>query len=355
MNFGLQKKRKAESAVKIRVIAFTAKGRLLAVRLTEGLRALGQEAAAYAKQGEDGLAESGPLSEWTKAAFSDADGIIFVGACGIAVRACAPYVQDKFHDPAVIVIDDCAKFCISLLSGHVGGANRLALEAAEICGATPVVTTATDVNGRFAVDVWAKENGLQIADRAAAKKISSVLLEGGSVGACTRFGGEIPLPSPLPDGVEERESGEVGFCVTLDETDSPFRETLHLVPRRVILGIGCRKDTPPEMLETAVRKALEEEKISLRAVQAVCSVDLKAREKALLMFCEKYSLPFTTYSSERLANLEGDFSASEFVKKITGVENVCERAAMAGGGERLLFRKKKYPSVTVAASWSRKK
>ena len=133
------------------------------------------------------IAEGG-LSAWTGAEFQRSDALIFVGACGIAVRAIAPFVQDKFHDPAVLCVDEAGTFVIPLLSGHVGGANRLAEFVAGGIGAVPVVTTATDVERKFAVDVFAKDHGLVITDRVLAKRISADILAEEPVGVFSDFG-----------------------------------------------------------------------------------------------------------------------------------------------------------------------
>ena len=129
----------------------------------------------------------GGLSEWTKGGFSADDALIFVGACGIAVRSIAPYVRDKFQDPAVVCVDEAGQFVIPLLSGHVGGANRLAEMVASGIGAVPVVTTATDVEKKFAVDVFAKDHGFVITDRKLAKEISADILAGEPVGVFSQI------------------------------------------------------------------------------------------------------------------------------------------------------------------------
>ena len=112
-----------------------------------------------------------PLNDWAREMFASMDALIFIGATGIAVRAIAPLVQDKFYDPAVLVMDELGQFCILLLSGHVGGANELAETISQLTGSQAVITTATDVNHQFAVDVFARKNGLKIADRELAKEI----------------------------------------------------------------------------------------------------------------------------------------------------------------------------------------
>ena len=134
------------------------------------------------------------LRDWTGRRFAQSDAIIFIGACGIAVRSIAPFVSSKKTDPAVVVIDEQGKFAISLLSGHIGGANELTEEISNLLHATPVITTATDINNKFAVDVFAKTNGCYISDMTMAKEISAALVNGNSVGFASDFPwvGEIP-------------------------------------------------------------------------------------------------------------------------------------------------------------------
>ena len=156
--------------MKLAVISFTRRGEDVCEKLTNAMKAAGAECCGYTgrKTGNAGLALqtiSETLAEWTGQQFAACDGLIFIGAAGIAVRLIAPYLKDKLTDPAVVVVDEAGKFAISLLSGHVGGANRLAEQTAALLNAVPVVTTASDVRGRTAIDVWAADHGLVITDR----------------------------------------------------------------------------------------------------------------------------------------------------------------------------------------------
>ena len=138
------------------------------------------------------------LADWTRKQFSQADCLVFVGACGIAVRAIAPFVKDKFADPAVLVIDEQGRFCISLLSGHVGGANAFANLCAQALGATPVITTATDLNHAFAVDVFARKNNLVISDMELAKEMAALLIRGKTIAWGAGEGFVFPKEQTIP-------------------------------------------------------------------------------------------------------------------------------------------------------------
>ena len=168
--------------MKVALICFSLTGQQTGERLCRGLEAAGMTAELDKKSKYllDSIQIS--TSAWAGEKFSDSDALIFIGATGIAVRSIAPYVASKKSDPAVLVVDECGKFVISLLSGHLGGANELALKTAEILEAIPVVTTATDLHHRFAVDVFAKKNHLYFTEREAAKQISAAVLDGKQVG-----------------------------------------------------------------------------------------------------------------------------------------------------------------------------
>ena len=183
--------------MKVALICFSLTGQQTGERLCRGLEAAGMTAELDKKSKYllDSIQIS--TSAWAGEKFSDSDALIFIGATGIAVRSIAPYVASKKSDPAVLVVDECGKFVISLLSGHLGGANELALKTAEILEAIPVVTTATDLHHRFAVDVFAKKNNCNIFNMKAAKEVSAALLAGKKVG----FYSEFPVEGELPEGL----------------------------------------------------------------------------------------------------------------------------------------------------------
>lgn len=298
-----------------------------------------------------------PLNDWAREMFAAMDALIFIGATGIAVRAIAPFVQDKFYDPAVLVMDELGQFCIPLLSGHVGGANELAETISRLIGSQAVITTATDVNHQFAVDVFARKNGLKIADRELAKEISAELLTGRKVGFFTDFLWNGTLPKGLCEG--QFRDRNIQITINTDslkdrsETCSGEKDILRLVPPVIILGIGCRKGTPAGQIQAAIHQLLKEQNLHPLSIAAVATIDLKKEEPGLLAAAEALQIPVICYSSEELAAVPGDFAESAFVKQITGVGNVCERAALKAARERggyLVCHKTVYDGVTVAAA-----
>lgn len=275
--------------------------------------------------------------------FTQYDALIFVCACGIAVREIAPYIKDKATDPAVLVMDDRGKFVIPVLSGHIGGANRLAETVGELTGALSVITTATDGARRFSCDKWATEHGCAISSLELAKEISAAVLTGDVCAAS-----EYELPERLPAGLAAGETGELGIYIGI-HVNEPFRRTLRLIPRIVTLGIGCRRGTAEEDISAAVSQVLEKNKIDARAVSRIASIDVKRDEEGLVSFAKKLGVPAVFYSAQELCEVPGEFAESEFVRQTVGVGNVCERAAAAAGG-RLIVKKTALNGVTVAAA-----
>ena len=308
----------------ISIICFSLTGFQTALKLQEGLNAQGYHTELYKKSKylEDSVTES--TGNWTAEHFQKDDGMIFVGACGIAVRSIAPQVASKKSDPAVLVVDECGQFVISLLSGHLGGANALTLETAEILEAQPIVTTATDLHKRFAVDVFAKKNGCEIFFMKAAKEVSAALLAGESVG----FYSEFPFEGSLPEGT----APEIGVAVTIHPSCLPFAFTTQVVPPAVTLGMGCRKNKETEVILREAENCLREADIYRQAVGNLASISLKKDEPGLNALAEEWKIPFITYTEEELKEVEGEFTPSAFVRTITGVENVCERSAVLASG-----------------------
>lgn len=284
-----------------------------------------------------------PSPDFYETAFQNSDALVFVGSCGIAVRKIAPYVRSKQTDPAVVVMDELGKFAIPILSGHIGGANALAETLAGKLGAIPVITTATDINFKFSPDAWAAENGCEISSLAMAKAVSAAILEG-DVPLCSDF----PIVSQLPGGVIGGNSGEIGIAITCRQ-DAPFSKSLRLIPPVLHLGIGCRKGVEAETIRQAVDRVLSDSNLDCRAVKHAASIDLKAEEPGLLQFCRERKLPVSFYSGEELKAVPGEFTPSEFVRGVTGVDNVCERAALLGA-EKLIVKKTALDGVTVAVA-----
>ncbi len=339
---------------KVAIISFTEHGSKIAKKVQgvlcgEGSRVLVSEKYKDAKKT---LSES--LSDWTKRQFEEQDAIIYVGAVGIAVRAIAPYIESKVKDPAVLVIDEKGQYCIPILSGHIGGANELTRLISEKIGARAVITTATDLNHKWAVDVFAGRNGLWISDMTKAKEISAGIIAGKQVSvyidaSCGKIEGT------MPKELRRYQMGKSPDIAIGVRKNPLWKDTLYLVPKVVVLGVGCRKGAEPEWIEEKVRQVFSQEEIFLESICRVSSIDLKKDEAGILGFCKKYGLEYVTFSAQELRDAEGEFSGSDFVRKITGVDNVCERSAVCGSGGKLITNRQAECGVTVAAAmkkWS---
>ena len=311
-------------------LAFTAKGEALAHRLAEALP------GSVSRCGGDVT-----LKGWTTEHFAQDEALIFVGAVGIAVRAIAPHCRSKATDPAVVVVDEGGNFAVPLLSGHLGGANALARALAKACGAVPVITTATDVNGLFAVDLWAKAQNCAVLEPERIKHVSGALLAGQTV----RYWSPWPVAGETPAGVKKADAPEAAdFALTL----TPQGEALHLVPRIGVLGVGCRRGTTARQLEEAFAAFCAASGLSPAAVCAAASIDLKKDEPGLAAFCKAHGWPITFYPADELRAVPGQFTPSAFVASVTGVDNVCERSAVKASGGMLLLPKTAGGGVTLA-------
>lgn len=348
--------------MKIAMICFTLTGLQTAERIRSAFLLQKSETIEIfvkSKYLENSIRES--IGEWAGKQFEEKDVLLFIGATGIAVRSIAPYVTSKKTDPAVLCVDECGTYVISLLSGHLGGANDLALFIAKKIGAIPVVTTATDLHGRFAVDVFAKKNNCSIFYMKAAKEVSAALLAGEKVGFYSEMEYDLPLPEGLipcdrygkplkhvwksekdvsdgASGSEERIA--IGIAVTVSKNVRPFAQTAVVVPKVLVMGIGCRKGKEAEGVKAAALACLNRGNYYKEAVCMISSIDLKKEESGILSLAEEWKIPFLTYTEGELLSVPGDFTASAFVKKITGVDNVCERSAILGAGMGSLLQKK---------------
>ena len=328
--------------MKLAVLAFTKRGCHTARTAAGVLNASECRMFAPSKFGQPDFEDyQPPLGEFVGPIFRWADAILFIGSTGMAVRGIAPWVRDKKTDPAVLVMDEMGQYAISLLSGHIGGANRLTRILAEAMGAQPVITTATDREGRFSVDEWASRNGLHISSMEAAKAVSAAILEGDVPLLC-----DYPIASPLPRGIVPGEKGTIGIYIGWRDC-APFEITLRLVPKVLNLGIGCRRGTPEEKISEAVKRILGP--IPLEAIFTASSIDLKKDEAGLLDFCAHRNIPIVFYTAAELNQVSGVFPASERVSRVTGTDNVCQRAAMVGA-KTCIIEKTAMDGVTLAVA-----
>ncbi len=336
--------------MKISLIGFSRRGCDLAKEVAKVAEILnGHECKVYSKTSAEvtgTIKVEGPTSKWTEEAFKDSDAIVYVGATGIAVRYIAPYIRNKTVDPAIICMDERGQFVISLLAGHIGGANGLAKEIAEGIGATPVITTATDVNGKFSVDTYATKKNMHIGSMSIAKDISSILVDDKRVGLST----DLQINGDIPPELDLNGDEDVGIFISYSNKKGPFKSNLKLTPRCHVLGIGCRRGTPMERIEQLVNDVLSENDISMKSIRAIASIDLKSDEEGLLEFSRSIGIEPVFFTSDELNALpDMGFTPSQMVRSVTGVDNVCERSAVAASNKGdIVIKKTAKDGVTVA-------
>lgn len=299
-----------------------------------------------------------PVGNWARKQMEEKNALLFVGACGIAVRAIAPSLTDKLHDSPVLVMDEKATYVIPILSGHVGGANELAHRIGEKTGAEPVITTATDINQAFAVDVFAKRNGLSIENKDGIVKVSSKILAGLSVTMSIETGHtttkkDCATRNHLPDAIQlipYPPTEAVDIVITSEE--GTFDTTILLKPKEYIIGLGCKKGKSLEEIQNFIQKKTEELGIKNQEIFALASISQKSKEPGILTWCQKERIPFFTYTAEELQKVEGSFQSSAFVKEQVGVDNVCERAALKAcqEGGYLISSKHAEHGMTIAVA-----
>ena len=304
------------------------------------------------------------LAPQVAAAFRQYDALIFIMATGIAVRMIAGSLKSKLEDPAVLVLDEEAQHVISLLSGHIGGANELTRELAASLGADPVITTATDVQKKLAVDVAAARLALRPSPKEQIKRFNSAVLDDAAIryvidenlarasfykkrlddmGLTALFGRELPS-----------KEGLTAF-ITADE--SVRREdVICLVPRRLVAGIGCRRGTEMSEIRAALEAALTKIGRSIADVSLLASTEAKADEAGLLALSAKLKRDIRFHSNEKMQETIDAYGLSEspFVKENIGIGNVAEAAALGSvPAGRLALAKTRFEKVTVALVWEK--
>ena len=319
------------------IICFTENGKKVTEKLIGELRAHNIDNVKGCVFGDTGGSEvmekpDVPPAVFVKNEFDKGHALIFIGAVGIAVRMISGCVNDKLKDSPVIVIDDNGTFVIPILSGHAGGANKLAVMLAKLLDAIPVLTTSTDVNSAFSADVFAAENRLAIKNRDGIKRVSAKAIEG----------------KPVTVSIKDYPPKDAVDIIIADETDREY--SLLLSPQKHVIGIGMKKDKGEGYVEKFILSVLKDNNIDICDVYALATIDLKENEPSLRSFSQKYRIPVITFEASVLERAEGDFASSSFVRETVGVDNVCERAAVlaAGPGSELSVHKTVGEGITLA-------
>ncbi len=280
----------------------------------------------------------------------DAENIICIMATGIVVRAMASLLEDKKTDPAVVVLDEKGKYAVSVVGGHLGGANALAQEIADYLGAYAVITTASDVQGKIALDLWAREKNLYIEDFEKLKKLSSRIVNDNKIKVCSDY--------PCD---EERMPDEFIMVKSKDESDIIISHrllestALFLRPGNLFVGIGCNRGTSSEEIEEMTRSVFEKERLSFHSIRSIATIDLKKDEQGLIDFAGANNINIEFFSKDHLndAALKHKIEKSEAVKAATGAVAVAEPAAASSAKKisdryTIIKPKEKRGNVTLA-------
>lgn len=340
----------------ISVISFTESG----YRLSEKIESVLDGTKLYTKcsyhQGTDQFVHTS-IGIWTAEQMTKKNVLIFIGACGIAVRSIAPYVSDKRYDSPVIVIDELGQYVIPILSGHIGGANEIAVYISEKINAIPVITTATDLRQKFAVDLFAKKNHLFIVNKDGIAKVSAKVLAGNDITVAVE-NGHLRSDDKIPAGIHiveypPRQTVDIVISMSAEQFDA----AIHLIPMQYAIGMGCRRGKEAEKIADFICKNLNKAGIDERQIFALASVDKKRNESGLVTWSRQRNIPFITYASEVLQEVAGNFKVSDFVKETVGVDNVCERAAIKAckASAQLILGKYAEDGMTIAIAkrdWS---
>lgn len=326
----------------------------------------------FSQQYPEGYSFSLPMGPILSENFNQYYCHIFIVSVGAVVRMIKDLIQDKKKDPAVICIDDKAKFSICLLSGHIGRGNFYTQKIAEILNAIPVITTASDVKGTLTVDILGRDLGWELEDleHNVTKGCAAVVNE--ERVALIQECGEPdfwPLEKPLPKNVlyytqlEDVHPNE--FSILLIITDREIQQDYPLYwakgiiyrPKTLILGVGCDKDIPSDVFERGIFDFLKRHKLSFKSVKGLATIDKKQNEKAILDFVSKYKLDIRFYPADILDSVSGIENPSETVKKYMGTRGVAEPACLLmSGAEKLLIPREKYKednckqNMTIAAA-----
>ncbi len=359
----------------IAILAVTRQGAALGQRLRRLLAGshlyMSKELAMEPKPYEYSF--SSPLKKAAREIFRQYRYLVLIMAVGIAVRLVAPELRDKRQDPGVVVVDDAGSFSVSLLSGHIGGANELARKIASLLGAHPVITTASEVNETIAVDLLGHEFGWELEDDASVKAASAALVNGEPVGIYQDAGERSwwPETRPLPDNVHiftsiealKQSSSQAALIITdriLEEAPASLpTHTVIYRPKSLVVGIGCNRGTQCAEIDEAVSRVFSENRLSIKSIRNTATITLKKNEAGLLEFARKYRLPIEYFDKQNLSRAEYPSSPSAAVLKHVGTPAVCESAALLSSGSSSLVVPKvsfnRKVTIAVARSFSDKR
>ncbi|MCL4541349.1 MAG: cobalamin biosynthesis protein [Chloroflexi bacterium] len=344
-------------------VALTRQGSALSLQLHEAFPELQAFIPARFKAGVEGIAYTEVARSLIDRIFPECQGLILFMALGAAVRLIAPHLRTKWDDPAVVVVDEAGRFAISMLSGHHGGANALALLVAASLGATPVITTASDSRDLPALDLLGQEEGWKIETEPAQLKLAAAALLDDRPIIIFQDAGSRRWMQRLPphrrrecQNLEElpQLAERAGAAILI--TDQHLSDLSGLLscptviyrPPSLVAGIGCSRDAPAAEIERLLQCAFEEAGLAPAALWAIATLDRKQNEPGLVAVARQRQVPLLTYTAAELAAITPP-TPSDVVQRAVGTAGVCEPAALlASKAPSLVLTKRKSPHATVA-------
>lgn len=347
-----------EKENKTAIISLTKNGAKIGRKLLDNLDATLYLPERLKKDSDDGIIYFSNFKEVVEKKFKKYPNLIFVMATGVVVRSIALLLHNKREDPAIVVLDEKAKHVISLLSGHLGGANELTVKVAKLLDSDPVITTATDVNEKPALDMLAKELNCVVKPLEKIKLFNRYLVEGEDVVIYTSWKEELAKllkdkDITIKDMLKLKERGSEEEVVILSNKcfAGITTEHIHLYPKNLVVGIGCRKGVSSYAISNCIKEVFEKNNLALESIKMLTSIELKKDEPGINEVARELNVPFQTVSEEDILGVEDDFEESDFVKKITGVGGVCQPAAkiMSKNG-KIIVPKQKLEKITISVA-----
>ncbi|MCR5700907.1 MAG: cobalamin biosynthesis protein [Lachnospiraceae bacterium] len=331
------------------IFAFSIKGCILSDKLELCLEEEGHVVSSYAAEKIAAMAGKLPIHRLEASVanvFYETDALIFVGACENAVRAISPFIRSKATDPVVVVVDESGESVISLLSGQMLTANEFAYSLSDQIGATPIITNGAGRGAVFNIEAFARKNHLYIVESVLGKEMSNELLYGETVG----FKCDYYIEGKIPDNLNN-DNKERGIFVSTDLLSDPFDNTLHLVPKNIIIGLTCVPGTKASDIEHFLITNLEKYHLPVSRLGRICSLHALDEEPGIAEVAESLGVKYQTYSDETLLELNGTFSDIDTIGANFNVDNASERCALRGShGGKLIIKTQENNGISIAAA-----
>lgn len=331
--------------MKLACLSFSEKGGLLGENI-KGLE--GKHSIIHIENSK----YDGGIKEFLKDNWNEFQGFIFISATGIAVRMINPYIRNKAVDPAIVVMDDYGKYSISLLSGHLGGANEIALWISKKINTIPVITTASDSRNIESIDMFAKKNNYYIDDMKSITEITAMMVNHKKIGFYTEDKNIIKYNNLMIIKDLEKKDKSLNGIIIISSKDNI--ETLNipytiLRPRNINIGIGCRKGIEKDIILEAIDIALKSKNLSPKSINSMGTIEVKKEERGIIKAAKQLNCPLKIFTIEEIGKTDHLFEKSQFVKDTIGVYSVSEPSAYLLGGE-LIVNKLKHKGVTISIS-----